>query len=73
MNKTKKTIYLDQNVLTELRLSRLYKNDFKFIQLLELLISKKYSIVYSRVTLGEIYNIGNTVYIEEHLKTLKDT
>lgn len=71
MNKTKKTIYLDQNVLTELRLSRLYKNDFKFIQLLELLTSKNYSIVYSRVTLGEIYNIGNTVYIEEHLKTLK--
>ncbi|MBU5615666.1 hypothetical protein KPY62_00825 [Psychrobacter sp. TAE2020] len=71
MVETKKTIYLDQNVLTELRINKLYANDLKFVQLLKLLISKEYTIVYSRVTLSEIYNIGNKDYIEEHLKTLK--
>jgi len=71
MGKIKKTIYLDQNVLTELRVNRLYKNDSKFIHLLGLLISKNYTIVYSRVTLREIYNIGNKTYIDEHLETLK--
>ena len=71
MVETKKTIYLDQNVLTELRVNKLYTNDLKFIQLLQLLISNKYTVVYSRVTLIEIYNINNNIYIDEHLETLK--
>jgi len=68
---TKKTIYLDQNVLTELRVNKLYKNDLKLIQLLRLLTSEKYTIVYSSVTLLEIYNIDNKIHIDEHLETLK--
>lgn len=71
MFETKKTIYLDQNVLTELRIDKLHTNDLKYIQLLKLLTSDKYTVVYSRVTLMEIYNIGNDKYIDEHLKALK--
>ena len=67
----KKTVYLDQNVLTELRVNKLYKSDSKLIQLLILLTSKKYTIVYSRVTLLEIYNIDSKIHIDEHLETLK--
>ena len=63
MFETKKTIYLDQNVLTELRIDKLHTNDLKYIQLLKLLTSNKYTVVYSRVTLMEIYNIGNDKYI----------
>lgn len=71
MVKAKKTIYLDQNVLTELRVNKLYTSDPKLIQLLKLLTSSKYTIVYSRVNLLEIYNIDNKVYIDEHLETLR--
>lgn len=71
MVETKKTIYLDQNVLTELRVYKLYTNDLKYIQLLKLLTSRKYTIVYSRVTLLEIYNINNKIHIDEHLETLR--
>ena len=71
MVQTKKTVYLDQNVLTELRINKLYTNDLKFIQLLKLFPSNRYTVVYSRVTLMEIYNIGNDIYINEHLKALK--
>ena len=71
MVETKKTIYLDQNVLTELRVDKLYTNDLKYIQILKLLTSNKYTVVYSRVTLMEIYNIDNDIYIDEHLKALK--
>lgn len=68
---TKKTIYLDQNVLTELRVDKLYTNDLKYIQTLKLLTSNKYTVVYSHVTLIEIYNIDNDVYINQHLRALK--
>ena len=71
MVKTKKTIYLDQNVLTELRINKLYTSDSKLIQLLKLLTSNEYTIVYSHTTLLEIYNIGNKAYIDEHLETLR--
>lgn len=71
MVKTKKTIYLDQNVLTELRISKFYTSDSKLIQLLKLLTSNEYTIVYSRTTLLEIYNINNKIYIDEHLETLR--
>lgn len=71
MVETKKTIYLDQNVLTELRVDKLYTNDLKYIQIFKLLTSNKYTVVYSRVTLMEIYNIDNDIYIDEHLKALK--
>lgn len=63
MKKKKSTVYLDQNVLTELRINRLYHNDFNFIKLLQLTISDKYTVVYSDITLKEIYNIGNKEYI----------
>jgi len=71
MVKTKKTIYLDQNVLTELRINKLYTSDSKLNQLLKLLTSNKYTIVYSRTTLLEIYNVDNKAYIDEHLETLR--
>lgn len=71
MVRAKKTIYLDQNFLTELRVNKLYTSDPKLIQLLKLLTSNKYTIAYSRVTLLEIYNIDNKIYIDEHLETLR--
>lgn len=67
----KKSVYLDQNVLTELRIRKIKVNNPQFSQLLKILLLDNYTIVYSKISLTEIYNIENKVYILEHLELLK--
>ncbi|MDO5770057.1 MAG: hypothetical protein Q4P13_11170 [Psychrobacter sp.] len=71
MSNRKPTVYLDQNVLTELRIKKIFSGDYMYVQLLKLFMSGSYSLIYSDVTLEEIYKIDNELYIKEHLSLLK--
>lgn len=68
-------IYLDQNVLSNLRSRKLLdkNNPTKYVELfLELFdgLKHKYAIIYSTTILEEISNINSPEYIMEHLDTL---
>ncbi|OEF15853.1 hypothetical protein A1Q5_19525 [Aliivibrio logei 5S-186] len=67
-------IYLDQNVISDLRMRKIQEmNDHKACQmrdLFKILASRDMKVVYSHITLSEINQIENPRYKQEHIEVL---
>jgi hypothetical protein len=73
-DQVRKVVYLDQNVISDLRdrkilkMSKLKASQMK--HLLKILTSRDTKVVYSHVTLSEIYQIKSLQYRQEHINVL---
>lgn len=66
-------IYLDQNILSDLRDRKLKEMNDKYMLVLKhVLLSSKIQVVYSHITLAEINQISNDVYKIEHIDLLEE-
>lgn len=66
------TVYLDQNILSELRERKLkVSKDKKLICLKNILQSSDIQVVYSNITIVEIKQITNAKYRDEHINLLE--
>lgn len=64
------TVYLDQNVLTELRVSKLREIGSNFASLLEVLKRPEFQVIYSEYTLIEVSKVKSEEFVVEHLNVL---
>lgn len=64
------TVYLDQNVLTELRASKIRERDSNFANLFEVLKRPEFQVIYSEYTLIEISKVKSEEFVIEHLNVL---
>ncbi len=64
------TVYLDQNVLTELRVSKIREIGSNFASLLEVLKRPDFQVIYSEYTLIEISKVKSEEFVVEHLNVL---
>lgn len=64
------TVYLDQNVLTELRVSKIRERDSNFANLFEVLKRTEFQVIYSEYTLIEINKVKSEEFVIEHLNVL---
>lgn len=68
-----KLIYLDQNILSDLRVRKLKETaDNYFVLFKNFLLKSNIQVVYSHITLAEINQIPNDKYRMEHLDVLKE-
>jgi hypothetical protein len=66
-------IYLDQNILSDLRQRKIEESHSKEFTLLKnALTSEQITVVYSHITLGEILQIPKEIYREEHIELLSE-
>ena len=66
-------IYLDQNVLSDLRSRKILSENSKEFELLKMALSAPTVIItYSHVTLSEIKQISSEVYRNEHMELLEE-
>lgn len=72
--KMSKVVYLDQNVISDLRNRKILEMDkfkaLKMNNLFDVLCSLDTKVIYSHVTLSEIYQINNAQYQQEHIDVL---
>ncbi|MBN2817296.1 MAG: hypothetical protein JXQ67_11480 [Campylobacterales bacterium] len=65
-------VYLDQNIISDLRDRKLFETKNKELMLLKsILMRPDIEVIYSHVTLDEIGQIHNTQYFHEHYRVLE--
>lgn len=66
-------VYLDQNILSDLRKRKIFESQSKLNEVLKLTLqSEAIEVVYSHVTLKEINQIKSETYRNEHIEVLSE-